>query len=108
MRVKNPQPAKLPAQRDIEIRAYEIYSERGAEDGHALEHWFIAEKELLHRTVHSTEALNQEPNSKEKQLAKLPAAEKRWKGGRNNPVNRASQKDHISTETGLDELRDIG
>lgn len=31
---------------DIAQRAYEIYLERGREDGHAIEDWLIAEEEL--------------------------------------------------------------
>ena len=49
--MKNPQQEKFPAHRDIEMRAYEIYLARGAEEGHALEHWLIAEEELLQRRV---------------------------------------------------------
>ncbi len=30
---------------EIERRAYEIYEQRGREEGHALEHWVIAEQE---------------------------------------------------------------
>ncbi len=30
---------------EVERRAYEIWEERGCEDGHALEHWLIAERE---------------------------------------------------------------
>ena len=33
----------------IEARAYEIYLERGREDGHDVEDWLAAEKELSQR-----------------------------------------------------------
>ncbi len=37
---------KVPTIQQIEQRAYEIYLERGGEDGRALEDWIAAEKEL--------------------------------------------------------------
>lgn len=43
--------ARTPSKEDIERRAYEIYEERGCEDGHADEHWFEAERELNSRFV---------------------------------------------------------
>jgi hypothetical protein len=39
----------FPTHQDIERRAYKIYLEREKEDGHADEHWFIAEAELLRK-----------------------------------------------------------
>jgi hypothetical protein len=38
--------AKLPPTEQIEKRAYARYLERGSEDGHALEDWLAAEREL--------------------------------------------------------------
>jgi hypothetical protein len=38
--------AGTPNREQIELRAYEIYEERGREDGHALEHWVAAEQEV--------------------------------------------------------------
>lgn len=35
----------------IRGRAYEIYEQRGREDGHDLEDWLQAESELLHRSA---------------------------------------------------------
>ena len=35
----------------IERRAYEIYLQRGGEEGRALEDWLIAEKELSQKTL---------------------------------------------------------
>jgi Protein of unknown function (DUF2934) len=35
-----------PTREQIEARAYEIYVERGREDGHDEEHWRLAEDEL--------------------------------------------------------------
>jgi hypothetical protein len=40
---------KFPTHQDIERRAYEIYLERGQEDGHADEHWLAAEEQLLRK-----------------------------------------------------------
>jgi hypothetical protein len=37
---------KPPKHEDIERRAYELYLASGSEDGHAEEHWLIAEDEL--------------------------------------------------------------
>ena len=35
-----------PSIGEIEIRAYEIYLERGGEDGRSIEDWLAAEREL--------------------------------------------------------------
>lgn len=37
---------RLPTLAEIEQRAYELYIARGRENGHALEDWLAAEKEL--------------------------------------------------------------
>ena len=34
---------------EIRRRAYELYEERGREEGHALEHWLRAEEEITHK-----------------------------------------------------------
>ncbi len=39
--------AGTPSREQIEQRAYEIYEQRGREEGHALEHWVIAEQECV-------------------------------------------------------------
>jgi hypothetical protein len=36
----------LPTKEQIEVRAYELYLQRGGKDGQDLEDWLIAEKEL--------------------------------------------------------------
>jgi hypothetical protein len=36
----------LPMKEQIEARAYELYLQRGGEDGHDIEDWLSAEKEL--------------------------------------------------------------
>ena len=39
----------------IRIRAYELYDQRGRQDGHALEDWFQAEAELApEKRIHAT------------------------------------------------------
>jgi uncharacterized membrane protein len=38
-----------PQNEQIQARAYELYLERGREDGHDLEDWLSAEKELSQR-----------------------------------------------------------
>lgn len=42
----SPTPAILPGEPEIAARAYELYVERGCTDGHDLEDWFEAEREL--------------------------------------------------------------
>jgi hypothetical protein len=37
---------KVPAREEIELRAYEIYLERGGKEGNAVDDWLAAEKEL--------------------------------------------------------------
>ena len=36
----------VPTREKIELRAYEIYLERGSKEGNALDDWLVAEKEL--------------------------------------------------------------
>ena len=43
--------ARTPSRDEIEKRAYEIYEERGRENGHAEEHWLAAEQELTGQLV---------------------------------------------------------
>ncbi|HKN60451.1 MAG TPA: DUF2934 domain-containing protein [Candidatus Acidoferrales bacterium] len=38
--------ARKPSREEVELRAYEIYIERGAQDGHDAEDWIAAEEEL--------------------------------------------------------------
>lgn len=37
---------RTPNREEIERKAYEIYEQRGREEGHAEEHWLVAEHEL--------------------------------------------------------------
>ena len=41
--------SEIPSNQQIEARAYELYLERGREDGHDVEDWLAAEKELTQR-----------------------------------------------------------
>lgn len=41
--------SRTPSNEQIEARAYEIFLERGGEDGHDVEDWTAAEKELKAR-----------------------------------------------------------
>jgi len=43
--------AKIPTREDIEARAYELYVARGCEDGHDLEDWAEAERQLREEDV---------------------------------------------------------
>ncbi|HEY4741607.1 MAG TPA: DUF2934 domain-containing protein [Candidatus Acidoferrales bacterium] len=45
---------KLITQDQIEKRAYELYIERGGEDGHDLENWLDAERQLTESAEKST------------------------------------------------------
>lgn len=47
---------KLSTKEQIEQRTYELYSERGGEDGHDLEDWLAAEKELAQSPEQSVSA----------------------------------------------------
>lgn len=38
--------ARTPGRDEIERKAYEIYEQRGCEEGHAEDDWFEAEREL--------------------------------------------------------------
>ena len=42
---------------DIERRAYEIYLDRGRENGHALEHWLLAKVELQEQQAYRPESV---------------------------------------------------
>jgi hypothetical protein len=39
---------QMPANDAIRLRAYELYAQRGMEEGHAVHDWLEAEAELLH------------------------------------------------------------
>jgi Protein of unknown function (DUF2934) len=39
--------SRKPSREEVEIRAYEIYLERGQEHGHDVDHWLAAEQELV-------------------------------------------------------------
>ena len=38
---------RAPTQEEIEVRAYELYLQRGGENASALDDWLAAEKELI-------------------------------------------------------------
>jgi hypothetical protein len=42
----DPKTKRDPIHEAIALRAYELYLERGGEDGHAVEDWLRAEREL--------------------------------------------------------------
>jgi hypothetical protein len=39
--------ADFPTREEVELRAYDLYVERGGEDGHDVEDWLEAERQLL-------------------------------------------------------------
>ena len=48
-RVRRESEQAPPTKKQIETRAYELYLQRGCEDGHDVEDWLNAEKELKQR-----------------------------------------------------------
>ena len=67
---------KLPTTKQIEQRAYELYLERGGEDGHAVTDWLAAEREL---TALPEEASSEAPKA---QVAAVSTQPKSPKAGR--------------------------
>jgi hypothetical protein len=51
---KSPSAKKLSPQQKIQLRAYEIYLERGGTPGNPLEDWVRAERELLEKSRKTT------------------------------------------------------
>lgn len=47
--------ARKPSREEVELRAYEIYVERGGQDGHDVEDWIAAEEELNRRLASEPE-----------------------------------------------------
>jgi len=43
-----------PTQEEIELRAYQIYIERGCADGHDVDDWLQAERELSEKYANSS------------------------------------------------------
>jgi hypothetical protein len=48
--------ARKPSREEVELRAYEIYVERGGQDGHDVEDWIAAEAELSTRLASKAES----------------------------------------------------
>jgi hypothetical protein len=44
----------LPTREEIELRAHQIYVERGGADGHDVEDWLQAERELIEKRGKTT------------------------------------------------------
>jgi hypothetical protein len=53
--------ANKPSREEVEIRAYEIYLERGGQNGNELDHWLAAEEELTSRASRSDASLSDAP-----------------------------------------------
>ena len=49
-RRKKTSPAAAPSAEEIRVRAYELYLERGGQDGNEVDDWVRAEKELRQRS----------------------------------------------------------
>ena len=50
------EPQDLELERQIRERAYELYEERGRQDGHAEEDWFGAKEELTQKKFRTATA----------------------------------------------------
>lgn len=69
-----------PSNEQIGARAYEIYVERGSENGHDVEHWLAAEQELSNRHQEIETIFAQEkPSRPSKQLGYAASAASRRK-----------------------------
>lgn len=49
---RDPQSDETPAQQTIQQRAYDLYLRRGQEQGHELEDWLQAEREMREQQGH--------------------------------------------------------
>jgi hypothetical protein len=69
---------KSPTSDEIQVRAYEIYLERGGTDGRDVEDWLQAERELQHSTTsksrESSSAVTYTPATRSLKTGKLTAA----------------------------------
>jgi hypothetical protein len=62
----------VPSNEQIEVRAYEIFLERGGEPGRDLEDWLAAEKELHGRHAEIEAIYAQEKPESAQEKARLP------------------------------------
>jgi hypothetical protein len=67
-----------PSNEQIEARAYEIYLERGREDGHDVEDWLAAQTELTQRQ-REVKAVFEQEEPESKKLGYAAAASSRRK-----------------------------
>ena len=58
--------ASKPSREEVEIRAYEIYLERGGQHGNELEHWLAAEEELTNQASQSDASSSDAPVAPQK------------------------------------------
>ena len=56
--------AKLPEHQEIAARAYELYLQRGRQNGHDVDDWLQAEYELLQLPIHKLAELDPPPKLK--------------------------------------------
>ena len=61
--------ADLPTREQIEVRAYELYVERGCEAGHDVEDWLEAERQLFEARAASPAETSQEAPRKQRGVA---------------------------------------
>ena len=71
------EPKLLPTKEQIERRAYHLYIERGGENGHDLEDWFAAERELTEMS---------QPAASSVQKARAAASTRAGRTAREGPV----------------------
>jgi hypothetical protein len=53
--------ADFPTREEIELRAYDLYVERGCQDGHAEDDWLEAERQLVEAFGASTKTSEEAP-----------------------------------------------
>jgi len=70
--------SNAPSNEQIETRAYEIYLERGREDGHDVEDWIAAETELQQRQ-NKAQAIFEQEEPESKKVGYAAAASSRRK-----------------------------
>ena len=66
---------KIPTAEQIEVRAYELYLERGCEDGHDVADWLAAEKELIELSEQSASSTPRALAASAGQGPTLPSAD---------------------------------
>lgn len=65
--------AKRPTQQEIAARAYQIYLDRGRQDGHAVDDWLQAEYELMQLPLREIANLEAPAAPRQKSTSRKPS-----------------------------------